>query len=63
MGFLGIVKDIIVLPLEATLDLTGVSAVMSIVQGKEIQVRTFDSLKSFGENLDETLRKEESKSK
>ena len=58
MGFLGFVKDVSLLPIEVTLDLTGVSSVMALLQGKEMPFRTLDRLKSIGENLDDTLRKD-----
>lgn len=51
MGIFGALKDLALLPVDAALDLTGISLII----GDEPKIRTGERLDSFGKNLDETL--------
>jgi hypothetical protein len=57
MGLLGFIKDVALLPVEAGLDVAGISVVDAVVKDKDQPFRTIDRISSALNNLDETLDK------
>lgn len=57
MGLLGFLKDVVLLPVEIALDVTGVSMIDAMDKNKDQPFRTVDRLSSAMDNLDETLKK------
>jgi len=51
MGIFGAIKDLALLPVDLTLDVTG----LSLIAGDEPKIRSAERLDSFVKNLDETL--------
>jgi len=57
MSILGFIKDIVMLPVDIALDVTGITPVSKILQedcDDEIPLGTVSRLKSLAKNLDET---------
>lgn len=56
MGFFGVVKDLVLLPVDIVLDVTGITPVSRIVSDADTETPfgTVDRLESLSENLEET---------
>lgn len=52
MGIFGFIKDVVLLPVDLTMDITGLSTIAS--DGNE-PLRSGKRIESMGKNLDETL--------
>ncbi len=55
MGILGFLKDVVLLPVEVALDVTGIGPIDAVDKNKSQPFRTVDRLSSAMKNLDETL--------
>ena len=55
MGIFGFIKDVVLLPVEAALDVTGISAIEAIAKNKDQPFRTASRINSALNNLDDTL--------
>jgi hypothetical protein len=56
MGLFGFIKDVVLLPVDIALDVTGITPITKILNDddSETPFGTVDRLKSLGKNLDET---------
>lgn len=60
MGILGLIKDVVMLPVDIALDVTMITPVARILKDdihQEHPFGTFDRLESLGNNLGETYKK------
>lgn len=66
MGLLGFIKDVVLLPVDVALDVTGITPIIRVGQDMDLMRHnqdndksvfgTFDRLKSMVDNLDETRK-------
>ena len=58
MGLLGLIKDVVMLPVDAALDITMITPASRVIRDTdhETPFGTFDRLASIGKNLDETVK-------